>query len=115
MSKPKTKKTTPKTTTPKKGTTPAPPPKLRLRVADFVIVEHGKSTRGQVAIVESVGEGLITVRKFRVAKGDVPAAWAKNTATIPVRMLSRPVKGDERVKSARNTATPAPAAKTGQR
>lgn len=60
------------------------------KAGDFVIVEHGASKRGQVAVVESVPEGLVEVRSFHAggAGADgLPGTFAKHTKRLPLRLI----------------------------
>jgi hypothetical protein len=49
----------------KQGKQVAPSNKpARVKVGDLVLVEHGSSARGQVAVIVAVRDGLVGVRKY---------------------------------------------------
>lgn len=79
---------------------------IRTRVGDLVLVEHGSSARGQVAVVVAAPEGgMVTVRKFipaRKAKmGPVEESLAPAAAVPLWRVKGKPEKTDERLPAAR--------------
>lgn len=70
------------------------------RVGELILVEHGISPRGQIALVMSVAGGLFTVRKFVVASSRFGAP-----TTVPAfRVKGKPAADDLRVKAAREAA-----------
>ena len=79
---------------------------LRLKAGELVLVQHGASRRGQIALVESQDKTLVKVRKW-FANGQ---KFGENALTLPLRMiLGRPGKDDERATLARAKLAAGPA------
>lgn len=67
---------------------------VRLRVGRVVMIRHGASQKGQVAVIDSHGGGLVTVRAWHVRSGSFGRA-----KSIPTRdVLSAAEAKDPRVK-----------------
>lgn len=71
---------------------------VTIRAGRLVLVRHGKSEGGQVAVIEGHGDGLVTVRAWHAKS----ATFAEHPKSIPMRdVLGVPVSTDPRVKSAK--------------
>lgn len=68
------------------------------KVGELVLVEHGSSTRGQVAVVSGVdAPGLVKVRKFHPRSG----SFAAETSVPLWKTRGKPERGDKRAAAAR--------------
>jgi len=82
----------------KQGKQVAPSNKpARVKVGDLVLVEHGSSARGQVAVIVAVRDGLVGVRKY------IPASESfADPIDVPTwKLKGKPDRTDERAKAAR--------------
>ncbi len=67
------------------------------RAGDLVVVEHGSTKRGQVAVVVVVREGLLGVRKYSPTSGD----FGEQVDVPTWKVKGKPERSDERATATR--------------
>ena len=64
---------------------------------ELVLVEHGSSVRGQVAVVIEASAGMVVIRKYLPDRGEL----ASRSEVPTWKVKGKPAKSDERATGAR--------------